>query len=85
MDLVSGVRQVVVLMEHTAADGCAKLVRNCTLPLTGEGVVNRVITDLCALDVTPMGFEVFELADGVTREQIQRSTGGSLRFRDGAA
>lgn len=85
MDLVSGVRQVVVLMEHSAAGGSAKLVRNCSLPLTGKGVVNRVITDLCALDVTPAGFEVFELADGVTREQIEQRTEGSLRFRDGAA
>jgi 3-oxoacid CoA-transferase subunit B len=85
MDLVSGVRQVVVLMEHTAADGSSKLVRNCSLPLTGKGVVNRVITDLCALDVTPAGFEIFELADGVTRKQIEQHTEGSLRFRDGAA
>ncbi|SPE17965.1 Succinyl-CoA:3-ketoacid coenzyme A transferase subunit B (fragment) [Candidatus Sulfotelmatomonas gaucii] len=85
MDLVSGVRQVVVLMEHTAAGGSAKLVRNCSLPLTGKGVVNGVITDLCALDVTPAGFEVFELAEGETREQIEQRTEGSLRFRDGAA
>ena len=84
MDLVSGVRKVVVLMEHTAADSSAKLVRSCTLPLTGKGVVNRVITDLCVLDVTPGGFEVFELAEGVTREQIERKTQGSLRFRGGA-
>lgn len=85
MDLVSGVRHVVALMEHTTADGKAKLVRECTLPLTGKGVVNRVITDLCVLDVTSSGFEVFELAEGVTREQVERSTDGSLRFRIGVS
>jgi 3-oxoacid CoA-transferase subunit B len=85
MDLVSGVRYVVALMEHTTTDGKAKLVRGCTLPLTGKGVVNRVITDLCVLDVTSSGFEVFELAEGVTREQVERGTEGSLRFRSGAA
>ncbi len=85
MDLVSGVRHVVVVMEHSAADGSAKLVRNCSLPLTGKGVVHRVITDLCVLDVTPGGFEVFELANEVTREQVKQHTEGSLRFRDGAS
>jgi 3-oxoacid CoA-transferase subunit B len=72
MDLVSGVRRVIVLMEHTAADGSAKLLRKCTLPLTGAGVVNRVITDLCVLDVTPAGFELAELAAGVTRAEVER-------------
>jgi 3-oxoacid CoA-transferase subunit B len=85
MDLVSGVRKVVVLMEHTTSNGGAKLVRNCSLPLTGKGVVHRVITDLCVLDVTPSGFEVFELAYGVTREQIEQKTEGALRFREGTA
>jgi 3-oxoacid CoA-transferase subunit B len=80
MDLVSGVQRVLVLMEHTAQDGSAKLLRNCTLPLTGAGVVNRVITDLCVLDVTPSGFEVMELADGVSREQVERLTEASLHF-----
>src|SRR5664279_2298979 len=65
MDIVSGVRRVLVVMEHSAIDGRAKLVRKCSLPLTGAAVVNRVITDLCVLDVTPSGFEVIELADGV--------------------
>src|SRR5579863_2419825 len=69
MDLVSGVQRVIVVMEHAAQDGSAKLLRECTLPLTGTRVVQRVITDLCVLDVTDSGFEVFELADGVTREQ----------------
>jgi 3-oxoacid CoA-transferase subunit B len=80
MDLVSGVRRVIVVMEHTTPDGGAKLLRKCSLPLTGTGVVHRVITDLCVLDVTPNGFEVVELADGVTREQIEQRTGAAVRF-----
>src|SRR5579863_1706235 len=78
MDLVSGVRRVLVVMEHSTPDGAAKLVRNCTLPLTGTGVVHRVITDLCVLDVTPIGFEVIELADGITREMVLERTEGTL-------
>jgi 3-oxoacid CoA-transferase subunit B len=80
MDLVSGARRVIVLMEHTAQGGVAKLLRECTLPLTGMGVVKRVITDLCVLDVTHSGFEVIELADGVTREQVEQQTDASVRF-----
>lgn len=85
MDIVSGVRRVVVLMEHTAQDGGAKLLRTCSLPLTGAGVVHRVITDLCVLDVTDSGFEVVELADGATREEVQRRTEAAVRFSDAAA
>jgi 3-oxoacid CoA-transferase subunit B len=85
MDLVSGVRRVIVLMEHNTPDRAAKLLRECTLPLTGAGVVHRVITDLCVLDVTPLGFEVIELADGVTRKEIEERTGASVRFTDVAA
>lgn len=81
MDLVSGVQRVIVLMEHTA-QGSPKLLRHCTLPLTGAGVVNRVITDLCVLDVTPSGFEVIELATGVTREQVVQQTEAEVRFSD---
>ena len=81
MDLVSGVQRVIVLMEHTA-QGSAKLLHACTLPLTGAGVVNRVITDLCVLDVTPTGFEVIELASGVSREQVEQQTEASVRFSD---
>jgi len=84
MDLVSGVRRVIVLMEHTAQGGSAKLLRKCTLPLTGTGVVNRVITDLGVLDVTPSGFEVIELATGVTLEQIEQQTEAPLVFIEGA-
>jgi 3-oxoacid CoA-transferase subunit B len=80
MDLVSGVQRVIVIMEHTAQDGSAKLLRACTLPLTGTHVVQRVITDLGVLDVTPAGFEVVELADGVTRDHMQRKTDATLCF-----
>jgi len=83
MDLVSGVRRVLVIMEHTAQDGSPKLLRTCTLPLTGTSVVNRVITDLCVLDVTPSGFEVIELAAGVARSQVEEQTEASLRFISG--
>jgi 3-oxoacid CoA-transferase subunit B len=74
MDLVAGVRHVVVLMEHTAPGGKPKLLRACTLPLTGMGVVNRVITELCVLDVTPRGFALHELAPAVTLEQVRESS-----------
>jgi 3-oxoacid CoA-transferase subunit B len=81
MDLVSGVRHVVVIMDHLGPDGSPKLLRECTLPLTGMGVVKRVITDLCVLDVTSEGFEVIELAPGVTEEQVRGATGVGVRFR----
>jgi 3-oxoacid CoA-transferase subunit B len=74
MDLVSGVRRVVVVMEHTTPDGSPKLLRECSLPLTGKAVVHRVITDLCVLDVTPSGFQIVELAEGVTREEVEQKT-----------
>jgi 3-oxoacid CoA-transferase subunit B len=84
MDIVSGVRRIVVLMEHTAPGGGAKLLRNCTLPLTGAGVVHRVITDLCVADVTPAGFEVIELAGGVTRRQVEERTDAPVLFKENA-
>ena len=85
MDLVSGVRRVIVLMEHNTPDGTAKLLPKCTLPLTGTGVVHRVITDLCVLDVTPSGFEVVELGAGVSRKEIEQRTGAPVRFSGAAA
>jgi 3-oxoacid CoA-transferase subunit B len=81
MDLVAGVQRVLVVMEHNTPDGGAKLLRACTLPLTGAGVVHRVITDLCVMDVTASGFEVIELADGVTRAQVEEKTDAPVRFR----
>jgi len=80
MDIVSGVRRIIVLMKHTAHDGGAKLLHQCTLPLTGAGVVHRVITDLCVLDVTHAGFTAVEVAPGVTREQVERHTEAAVRF-----
>jgi 3-oxoacid CoA-transferase subunit B len=81
MDLVAGVRRVLVIMEHNAADGSPKLLRECTLPLTGTGVVHRVVTDLCVLDVTESGLVAVELAEGVTREQIEKRTGAPVSFQ----
>jgi 3-oxoacid CoA-transferase subunit B len=82
MDLVSGVRRVIVLMEHNTPDGGAKLLRGCTLPLTGAGAIHRVITDLFVLDITPSGFEAIELAPGVTREEVERRTEAAVRFSE---
>ena len=82
MDLVAGVKRVIILMEHVARkkDGSEdmKILPKCTLPLTGVGVVDRIITDLAVMDVTPEGLKVVELADGVTREFLQSKTGVNL-------
>ncbi len=75
MDLVAGVKRVVILMEHTARGGDKKILEACDLPLTGVGVVDRIITDLGVLDVTPEGMKLVELADGVSLEQLQEATG----------
>ena len=77
MDLVSGVRRVVVIMEHTV-QGSPKLLRSCTLPLTGTAVVDRVVTDLGVFDVTPSGFRVVELATGIAIDEVQRVTDANL-------
>ncbi|WP_285402269.1 3-oxoacid CoA-transferase subunit B [Luteibacter sp. ME-Dv--P-043b] len=74
MDLVAGVKRVVVVMEHTAKDGTPKILTECSLPLTGKGVVDRIITDLAVFDVTPQGLVLIEMAPNVDEAHLRAST-----------
>jgi 3-oxoacid CoA-transferase subunit B len=74
MDLVASAKRLIVTMEHVTKKGKKKILRQCNLPLTGVGCVNRIITDYCVLDVTPAGLKLIELAPGVTADQVQQMT-----------
>ena len=84
MDLVAGVKRVVVVMDHANKHGQSKVLKACTLPLTGTGVVSRIITDLCVFDVKPdgAGLELIELVDGVTLDEVQAKTEASYTISE---
>ena len=80
MDLVAGAKRVIIAMEHATKDGEAKIVKQCSLPLTGLGVVNMIVTELAVIDVTPDGLVLRGVAPGVTPEDVQKVTEPKLRL-----
>ena len=78
MDLVAGVKRIVVVMDHANKAGESKVLKECTLPLTGKGVVDRIITDLCVMDVVEGGLKLVELAPGVTEDEVRAKTEAKL-------
>ena len=78
MDLVAGVKTIFVITQHTTKNGIAKLIEQCSYPLTGQGVVSRIYTDLCVIKVTSKGFELVELAPNVALDFVQERTGARL-------
>ena len=80
MDLVAGARRVIVIMEHAAKGGAPKILKRCSLPLTGERCVHRIITERVVLDVTPEGLKVVELLPGWSRQAVEESTEAALLF-----
>jgi 3-oxoacid CoA-transferase subunit B len=80
MDLVAGAKRVIIAMEHTTKEGAAKIVKACTLPLTGVGVVNMIVTELAVIEITPQGLVLREVAPGVSPEAVQKVTEPTLRL-----
>ncbi|HEX3091888.1 MAG TPA: CoA-transferase, partial [Candidatus Angelobacter sp.] len=78
MDLVAGARRVIIAMEHTTKDGTSKILKKCTLPLTGMKVVNTIVTEMAYISVTPKGLALEEVAPGLTAEDVQKATDARL-------
>jgi len=81
MDLVAGARKVIIAMEHTTKDGGHKILKQCTLPLTGQRVVHQIVTELALIDVTPNGLVLREIAEDTTEEAVRAATGAALIVR----